>query len=222
MEKEKVVAIMSGGMDSVTLVYDLVNQGYDVNVLSFDYNQKHKKELQCAKKTCEKLNLPHKIANLKILNEIAPSALTRKDWKVPEGNYADENMKQTVVPNRNMVMLSLAVSYAIGLGAKKVFYGAHAGDHTIYPDCRLEFVEAMQKAVSLCDWKKVKLVAPYLKKDKGDIAKKGKDLNVDYSLTWTCYKGGKKACGVCGSCSERLEAFAKAKMTDPIQYEKQK
>jgi 7-cyano-7-deazaguanine synthase len=216
--KEKAVVILSGGMDSTTLLYDIIQQGYEANVLSFNYGQRHKKELEYARKTCDKLGLVQKVLNLSILNDVAPSSLTRKDWEVPEGNYEDENMKQTVVPNRNMVMLSLAASYAISINAKHLFYGAHAGDHAIYPDCRPEFVEAMQKAIKICDWNDVELHAPYLNIDKGDIAIKGKELGVDYSLTWTCYKGLEKACGKCGSCTERLEAFAKAGMKDPVEY----
>jgi len=216
---DKVILILSGGMDSTTLLYDLVQQRKDVYALTFDYDQKHKKEIQMAQKTCELLTIPHKIVPLSVLNEIAPSALTREDWDVPEGHYEEENMKLTVVPNRNMIMISIAVAYAIGMGASKVYYAAHSGDHSIYPDCRKEFVEAMKNAVSLCDWEQVELKAPYLEINKGDIAIKGKELNVDYSLTWTCYKGQEKACGKCGSCVERLEAFQKANIKDPIEYE---
>jgi 7-cyano-7-deazaguanine synthase len=217
----KVVVILSGGMDSTTLLYDVIHQGYDVHVLSFNYGQKHKIELEKAAATCTKLNLPHKIVDLKILGEIAPSALTRSDWKVPEGHYAAENMKQTVVPNRNMVMLSLATAYAIGVGAEKLFYGAHSGDHAIYPDCRKEFIDAMKEAILLCDWTKISLEAPYWNIDKGDIAIKGKELKVDYLLTHSCYNGKEKACGKCGACQERLEAFKKAGIPDPIEYEKE-
>jgi len=220
MTIKKAVIILSGGMDSTTLLYDIKNKGRDVYALSFNYGQRHKKELKCAIATCKKLNVPHKIINLKVLGEVAPSALTRKEQKVPEGHYEAENMKQTVVPNRNMVMLSLATAYAIGIGATELYYGAHAGDHAIYPDCRKEFVESMADTIALCDWKKVKLIVPYLNIDKGDILKRGKKLGVDYSLTWTCYSGRKKACGKCGSCQERLEGFTKAKMVDPIPYEK--
>ena len=219
-EKQKVVVILSGGMDSTTLVYDVKSQGYDTYVLSFNYNQKHKKELEMASLTCKKLNIPHKILDLSILNDIAPSALTRDDWDVPEGHYEDSNMKQTVVPNRNMVMLSLATSYAIGIEASKLFYGAHAGDHAIYPDCRKEFIDSMKECIELCDWKKIELNAPYWNIDKYGILVKGKELNVDYSTTWTCYKGREKACGKCGSCQERLEAFEKIGIEDPIEYEK--
>ncbi len=216
--KEKAVVILSGGMDSSTLLYDVINQGYETYALSFNYNQKHSKELDCAKSTCDKLDVDFKLLDLSLLNQIAPSALTRDDIEVPEGHYEDKNMKQTVVPNRNMVMISLAASYAIGIKAKHLFYGAHDGDHEIYFDCRKVFVESMQKSIELCDEIGLKLHASYIDIDKGDIAIKGKELNVDYSLTWTCYKGLDKACGLCGSCQERLEAFDKAGIEDPIEY----
>lgn len=220
----KAIVILSGGMDSTTLLYEIVKTSYkiniydDVHVLSFDYGQKHKKELECAKATCKKLGLKHKILNLNVLNEVAPSALTRDDFEVPEGHYEAENMKQTVVPNRNMIMLSIAAAYAMSHKADKLFYGAHAGDHAIYPDCRKEFIDKMKDVISVADWHKVELEAPYWNIDKGDIAIKGKELGVDYSLTWTCYRGKNKACGKCGACQERLEAFEKAGIKDPITY----
>ncbi|MFX1274214.1 MAG: 7-cyano-7-deazaguanine synthase QueC [Promethearchaeota archaeon] len=216
---KKVVLILSGGMDSTTLLYDLIHQEKDVYSITYDYGQKHKKEIIMAQETCKKLGVPHKIINLTLLNEIAPSALTRDNWEVPEGHYSEPNMKQTVVPNRNMVMISIAVSHAIGIGATEVYYAAHSGDHAIYPDCRKEFISKLNEAIELCDWEKISLKAPYANLDKGDIAIRGRDLGVDYSLTWTCYKGGSKACGKCGSCVERLEAFEKAKLKDPLDYE---
>jgi len=216
--KCKVLVILSGGLDSTTLLYDVRGQGFEVYALSFDYGQKHKRELEMAKKTCEKLNINHKIVNLDVLNELAPSALTRDDWEVPHGHYADDNMKQTVVPNRNMVLLSLATSYAISIDAKKLCYGAHAGDHDIYPDCRKEFVDSMRESIKLCDWSIVHLDAPYWDMDKGDIAVLGKKLGVDYNLTHTCYEGTEIACGECGACVERLEAFEKAGVEDPVRY----
>jgi len=216
---KKAVVVLSGGMDSTTLLYKAIAEGYEVFPISFNYNQKHKKELDCAKATCEKLGLVYKEADLSVLNDIAPSALTRDDWDVPEGHYADENMKQTVVPNRNMILLSLAAAYAMALKADKLIYGAHAGDHDIYPDCREEFVLSMAGSIKKADWHYVQLDAPFLNVDKGDIAILGKYLDVDYSLTWTCYKGKELACGKCGSCVERLEAFEKAGIEDPIKYE---
>ena len=223
------VIILSGGMDSTTLLYDIMqpntlnfhkhDKPIPIKAISFDYKQRHSKELECAKKTCAKFNIEHKIVDLSALNELAPSSLTRKNQPVPHGHYADEVMKQTVVPNRNMVMISLAVSYAISIGADEVYYGAHAGDHEIYPDCRPVFINALREAIKLADWKIVNLCAPYGFRNKGDIAKIGKKLGVDYSLTWTCYEGKDKACGKCGSCIERLEAFEFAGMKDPIEYE---
>lgn len=210
------VVILSGGMDSTTLLYNARQLHQSVYAISFDYSQKHKKELSMAKATCELLGVPHKICNLQVLNEVAPSALTRTAWEVPEGHYAEESMKQTVVPNRNMVMLSLAISYAISLKAPTVYYGAHSGDHDIYPDCRPEFVEALAKTALLADWFQVCLEAPYLNMTKGDIAALGSRLGVDYSLTWTCYKGQEVPCGKCGACVEREEAFAFAGVTDPL------
>jgi 7-cyano-7-deazaguanine synthase len=216
---EKAVVVISGGMDSTTLLYDAKHDGYDVSAISFNYGQKHKKELRCAQQTCHKLDIKHTIVSLDVLNALAPSALTREDWDVPEGHYADENMKQTVVPNRNMVMLALSTSYAISLKAKYLFYGVHSGDHAIYPDCRPDFYKYMQDAIMRADWHEILLRAPYIMKDKGDIVIRGKEIGVDYSLTWTCYKGRDKACGKCGSCVERLEAFEKAGIPDPLEYE---
>jgi len=217
--KDKVCLILSGGMDSTTLLYDLLDQKKWVFAIIFNYGQKHMKETICAINTCEDLNVPYTYINFGVLNDIAPSALTRKDWNVPEGYYTASNMKETVVPNRNMVMLSLATSYAISIEAEELYYGAHSGDHDIYPDCRKEFIDALGEAISLCDWHKVELKVPYWNATKGDIAKIGKELKVDYSNTWTCYKGKEKACGKCGSCIERLEAFEEANMEDPLKYE---
>jgi len=217
---EKAIVILSGGMDSTTLLYDVLSKkDKEVHAVCFNYGQKHSKELNCARETCMKLDVPLHEIRIEALGQIAPSSLTHKDMKVPEGNYDETNMKSTVVPNRNMVLISLATSLAIGLEAKTLYYGAHKGDHTIYPDCRREFVEALRETIKLCDWNVVNLQAPYIEMDKGDIAIRGKELGVNYKSTWTCYKGLTKACGKCGSCRERLEAFEKAGMEDPIQYE---
>jgi len=347
---KKAVVILSGGMDSTTLLYDVVKQGYEVYALGFDYNQRHKKELEMASLTCKKLNIPYKLLNLSVLNEIASSALTRNEIKVPEGHYEDKSMKLTVVPNRNLAMANLALAYALEIKAEKIFLGIHGGDHFIYEDCREQalnsmnenayvwssddrgtltptwvrafwegegtfnvngegypevlfsqndkkiledlkkffynrgcvyskgihieksgkkgnesfnyklscqdcrlFIDLMDKGKALKiekrkkqfdKWykkhkiyfekipglnhgqgiktytiQKIKFETPYLFLDKGDIAIKGKELGVDYSLTWTCYAGKKKACGKCGACQERLEAFDKARVKDPVEYE---
>jgi 7-cyano-7-deazaguanine synthase len=220
-EESKIVVILSGGMDSTTMLYDLFEDGDNdiVGVLSFNYGQKHKKELLYAEKTCRKLGLEHQIINLSSIKPFLKSSLTSNS-KIPEGNYADENMKQTVVPNRNMIMLSIATAYAISKGARKVFYGAHAGDHTIYPDCRPEFIEAVNRVTMICDWTPIEIIAPYINLNKSDIVSIGQKLHVPYKDTWTCYKGKVLACGKCGSCTERLEAFANNGIKDPIKYEK--
>ena len=213
----KAVVLLSGGLDSTTLVYNF-RQTLDLFPISFNYGQKHSRELQSASKTCKKLGLTHRVVDISFFSRLAPSALTT-DIEVPEGYYQDESMKLTVVPNRNMVLLALATSYAIGIGAPAVLYGAHGGDHAIYPDCRPEFVDAMGSVMELCDWSKVKLVVPYLHLDKTLVLKKGLEFGVDYGLTWTCYNGREKACGKCGSCQERLEAFRNLGIKDPLEYE---
>ncbi|MFH1199130.1 MAG: 7-cyano-7-deazaguanine synthase QueC [Candidatus Omnitrophota bacterium] len=220
-KRTKAVIIASGGMDSTTLLYDIIAQGYEVYALSINYNQKHFKELDFIRKTCKKLKIPHKIIDLSRVGKelLFASALTSNKINIPEGNYKEKNMRFTVVPNRNMIFLSLASGYAISLGAKKVFYGAHAGDHALYPDCRKKFVQAMRKAISLAHWGPLELEAPYLNLSKSDITKKGKTLGVDYALTWSCYQGREKACGKCGTCQERLAAFKKISIKDPLEYE---
>ncbi len=227
---KKAVVVLSGGMDSTTLLYDVINykkkgmsreKRYDeVHAISFFYGQRHDVELLMAEATCHNLKIPHQVCDLSVLNNLAPSALTRKDQVMPTGHYTDENMKQTVVPNRNMVLLSLATAYVISIKASDLYYGAHSGDHTIYPDCRLEFIDAMRAAINLADWHKVHLHAPYWDMDKGNIARRGNSLGVDYKLTWTCYdpQPEARACGKCGACVERLEAFKIAGVTDPLEY----
>lgn len=212
------VVIVSGGMDSTTLLYKIVKEGEEAYALSFNYGQRHKKELEMVKKICEKLRVPYKIIDITSINELLKGSALTDNIDVPEGYYEDENMKITVVPNRNMIMLSLAIGYAVSIGAKKVYYAAHSGDHAIYPDCRPRFVEKMNEVSKIANYQPVEVVAPFLHMDKGDIVKLGKELGVDYSLTWTCYKGGEKACGKCGACMERLEAFEKAGLKDPIMY----
>jgi 7-cyano-7-deazaguanine synthase len=218
--KEPVVVILSGGMDSTTLLYDVMNRGYIPHALTVNYAQRHVKEIECAKATCEALKVTHKVIDLSLVGkELLQGSSLTSDIAVPEGHYSEKTMKATVVPNRNMILLSLAIGYAISIKAKKVFYGAHAGDHAIYPDCRNGFVTAMKVAAGLCDWNPVDVLALYQSIDKGDIVVKGLKLGVDYSKTWTCYKGGEKACGKCGSCVERILAFFKAKADDPVAYE---
>lgn len=211
------VVIYSGGMDSFTLLNRVIrDEGVDnVVALSFDYGQRHVKELSLAKGVCFDLKVKHHVI---LLPALRGSALT-DDVAVPEGHYADENMKQTVVPNRNMVMLSIAASYTIANKHDVVYYGAHAGDHAIYPDCRREFIEAVTNAICIGNYSPCQIVAPYVDLSKGSILAEGLNMGLDYSLTWTCYNGREKACGKCGSCVERLEAFDYCLANDPLEYE---
>lgn len=216
----KTVLIYSGGLDSTVALYLLKSQGYDVKALSVDYGQRHKKEIEFAKYHCRKLGIEHQVADLTgITHLLAGSSQTSPDVAVPDGHYAEESMKLTVVPNRNMIMLSVAIGWAVSQKAASVAYAAHAGDHAIYPDCRPEFAEAMNEAAQLADWHQVSLLRPFVQWSKADIAAEGQRLGVEFELTWSCYKGGLSHCGTCGTCVERREAFALAGITDPTLYQ---
>ncbi|NTS76080.1 7-cyano-7-deazaguanine synthase QueC [Catenovulum sp. SM1970] len=216
---EKVVVIYSGGMDSFTVLNKAINQGYEAYALSFNYGQRHLKELDYAQLACQKLGVKHKIIDISAINQLLAGSSLTDDIDIPEGHYEEESMKSTVVPNRNMILLSLAVGYAVSLEATKVYYGAHSGDHAIYPDCRPEFVQKMKDVCQIANYEAVDIVTPYLNDSKIDILTDGLKMGLDYSLTWTCYNGREKACGQCGACQERLEAFAENQATDPIPYE---
>lgn len=214
-----VVVIYSGGMDSFTLLHRALAEGYRVHALSFDYGQRHVRELEAASAVCTELGLPHKVLDIRSLQAVmAGSALTGGS-EVPEGHYEEESMKSTVVPNRNMILLSLATGYAVTVSADAVWFGAHGGDHAIYPDCRPEFVEKMDAVCRVANYEPVAVEAPYIRADKAEILAEGLAMGLDYSQTWTCYNGRHKACGVCGSCVERLEAFASQGIADPLPYE---
>ncbi|PAJ74168.1 7-cyano-7-deazaguanine synthase QueC [Pseudoalteromonas sp. NBT06-2] len=216
---QKVVVIYSGGMDSYTVLNKALRDGYEVYALSFDYGQRHVKELDVAALACKDLDVHHKIVDISAINQIIGGSSLTDDIDVPEGHYEAENMKSTIVPNRNMILLSLAVGYAVSLKACKVYYGAHSGDHAIYPDCRPEFVKKMDDVCRIANYDEVEIVSPYLKNSKIDILTDGLEMNLDYSQTWTCYNGREKACGKCGACQERLEAFKLNNVIDPISYE---
>lgn len=216
---EKAVVIYSGGMDSFTVLNLAINQGYEVLALSFNYGQRHVKELDYAKSVCAELNIPHKIVDISAINSLLAGSSLTDDIEIPEGHYEEDSMKSTVVPNRNMILLSMAVAYAISSEATKVFYGAHSGDHAIYPDCRPEFVEKMKAVCAIADYQATDIVTPFLHQSKIEILAKGLELGLDYSKTWTCYNGREKACGKCGACQERLEAFKLNNQTDPLDYE---
>lgn len=217
MEKEKIVCILSGGMDSTTMVYKLINDGYDVHCLSFNYGQKHSKELEYARKTIEKLGLNHKIVDISSIHEavMSQNSLTG-DMKVPEGHYAEESMKATVVPFRNAIFLMIASGYASTMKINKLAYGAHKGDHAIYPDCRSEFVEAISKVMVVGDYEKIELMTPFLNMTKSNIMTEGIKLKVPYEDTWSCYVGKERPCFKCGTCVERNESFFDNNIKDPL------
>lgn len=217
----KTVVIISGGMDSAALLYHLRHEGHIVRAMSFDYGQKHIRELKFAEELCGLLRVPWSRVDL---TGIAPliagkSSQMRADIEVPEGHYAEESMKATVVPNRNMIMLAVAIGHAVAMECDAVAYGAHAGDHTIYPDCREPFAAAMSDAARLCDWRSIELLRPFVRMAKSQIAELGARLGVPFERTWSCYKGGEAHCGRCGTCIERREAFKLAKVEDPTSYE---
>jgi 7-cyano-7-deazaguanine synthase len=218
---QKVVVIYSGGMDSFTVLHNAIRAGHDVYALSFNYGQRHVKELICAQNVCQELGIHHKIVDISAINQLIGGSSLTDDIEVPEGHYAADNMKSTVVPNRNMILLSLAVGYAVSLDAQAVYYGAHSGDHFIYPDCRPEFVQKMNDVCQIANYEPVDIVSPYLQQTKIEILKDGLAMGLDYSKTWTCYNGREKACGKCGSCQERLEAFTLNNTADPLPYEQQ-
>ena len=215
----KIVAIVSGGLDSVSMLYGLAKSDEVAEVLTFHYGQRHAREIEFARAAAMRLGLTHRIVPLRVLGEVATgSSLTDHRVPVPDGHYADESMKATVVPNRNMVMLSIAAARAISLKADAVAYAAHAGDHAIYPDCRPEFVSAMRHAFQLMDWHPVRLITPFIGSTKAEIVDYGAKLDVPFEQTWSCYKGGRVHCGLCGTCVERREAFDLAGVEDPTAY----
>ncbi len=215
----KTVAIFSGGLDSTVLAHELLAAGDEVLLLSIDYGQRHRKELVFAQNFAKKQGLVWKLADLKsIAGLLGGNSQTSSAVAVPHGHYAEENMKLTVVPNRNMIMLAVAGGWAVSEKADRLAYGAHAGDHTIYPDCRPEFVRAMAAALELCDWHKLAMFTPFVSRSKADIVRRGAELGVDFAATWSCYEGGEIHCGQCGTCYERREAFERAGVADPTHY----
>ncbi len=216
---DTVVVIYSGGMDSYTLLHLARARGFKVHALSFNYGQRHVRELECAASVADSLGIPHKVIDIRAMNEVMSGSALTSGIEVPEGHYEEDSMKATVVPNRNMILLSLATGYAVTVGAGAVWYGAHGGDHAIYPDCRPEFVEKMDAVCRVANYEPVAIEAPFMALDKGEILAEGLKLGLDYRQTWTCYNGRARACGRCGSCVERLEAFAAQGVTDPLDYE---
>lgn len=214
----KTVVIYSGGMDSFTLLNKIHLDGKDVHALSFNYGQRHVKELDIASKVCKQLGIFHEVVDISSINTLIAGSSLTSDIDIPEGHYEEESMKSTVVPNRNMILLSLAIGYAVSIGSREVFYGAHSGDHAIYPDCRPEFVKSMNEVCKIANYEQVKIITPYLKDSKIEILSDGISMGLDYANTWTCYNGREKSCGKCGACQERLEAFKHNNLIDPLEY----
>ena len=215
----KTVLVFSGGMDSTVLLFQLLSEGYEVAKLSVNYGQKHAKELDRAAAISHSLGLLHETADLTgITGLFGRSSLTDGNVEVPLGHYEEDNMKSTVVPNRNMILLSLATAWAASIKAESISYAAHSGDHAIYPDCREEFAEAMDKAIRLADWQKIFLNRPFVNFTTADIVLRGNELKVPFEKTWSCYDGGELHCGRCGTCIERREAFHLAGIEDSTIY----
>jgi 7-cyano-7-deazaguanine synthase len=220
------VVIASGGLDSTTLAYWLKAIGTpQLTLLGVDYGQRHLVELAYAKDTAGMLGgawyVQLELPDLGRL--LTGSALTDPQVDVPSGHYADSSMRSTVVPNRNALLLDMAVAFAVSAGADAVAFGAHAGDHPIYPDCRPEFIDAYTRTVALGNEgflaEGFRILAPFKDKSKADIVRLGTELRVPFADTWSCYRGGPRHCGRCGTCTERKEAFALAKIPDPTEYQ---
>lgn len=212
------IIIVSGGMDSVTLLYDYKDR--IALGISFDYGSNHNaKEIPFAKLHCERLGIKHITIPLDFMHQYFKSSLLEGAYAIPEGHYQDENMKSTVVPFRNGIMLAIAAGMAESYGLSHVMIANHGGDHAIYPDCRPEFISAMSNATEAGSYNGVTVLAPYTNITKGDIARRGKELGIDYNETWSCYKGGEKHCGKCGTCVERKEALHYAGIEDTTEYE---
>ncbi len=209
--------VLSGGLDSTTLLYDYADS--IALAVTFQYGSNHnKREAAFAKYHCDKLGIEHIEIDLAFMGKYFKSSLLDGADAIPEGNYDEDNMKSTVVPFRNGIMLSVAAGLAESRGLKNVMMANHSGDHAIYPDCRPEFVKAMTAAIEAGTYEGVKLVAPYTDITKADIVSRGAKLGIDYSKTYSCYKGGEHHCGVCGTCRERKEAFTLAGVKDDTIY----
>ena len=212
---KKILVVFSGGADSFTLINRALAERNYVEAITFDYGQKHKKEIDYAIANCKKLSIAHEVINLPLTGLLSGSALVG-DFEIPEGNYDKDKMKLTVVPNRNMIMISVAASMAIRDQASHLWYAAHAGDHEIYPDCRPEFISKLKEVLEICDYHKITFEAPFQDLSKAEIVAEGLSMNLDYRDAWTCYEGGLKPCLKCSACLERKGAFEVNNAIDPL------
>jgi 7-cyano-7-deazaguanine synthase len=220
VKKKKVVVLVSGGMDSVVALYEAAHTYAVVGAVSFNYGSKHNhKEIPFAEWHCRKLGVPHRTIVLDFVNQLFKSDLLQSGGAIPDGHYEQENMKQTVVPFRNGIMLSIAGGYAESIDANGLVIAAHSGDHAIYPDCREDFMKSMGDSIRLGTYAAVEILRPFIHITKAEIAGLGHKFGVDFSQTWSCYKGGDLHCGTCGTCVERREAFQVASLPDPTVYQ---
>ncbi len=215
----RTVVLLSGGMDSVVALYHARASHEIVAAISFHYGSKHNdREIPFAKWHSDRLGIPHLVVPLAFIGELFESDLLKKGGEIPKGHYEEQSMKKTVVPFRNGIMLSIAGGLAESKEANGLVIAAHAGDHAIYPDCREGFMRAMGDAIRLGTYAEVELLRPFISMTKADIARRGHELGVDFSKTWSCYVGGDTHCGECGTCVERREAFLLAGIADPTVY----
>lgn len=219
VEKKKAVMVLSWGLDSTTLLYKLVNEWYECYALTFIYWQKDNREVECARKTCEKLWVNHKIINVSFLKDLLKSSLTDDNEEIPDWDYREEKMKSTVVPSRNLIFASMAIWYWQSIWAEIVSLWVHLSDYEIYPDCRKEFIEKLDEIAHMSDWNEISIYCPFTELTKTQIVKLWTELWVDYSLTSSCYRTGWKPCWKCGSCVGRLEAFHENWLEDVLEYE---
>ena len=210
-----VLVVYSGGLDSYTLLNKALDKFERVEAITFDYGQKHSKEITFASKVCSENAIAHEVVNLDLEKILSGSALIGTS-EIPEGNYDKEKMKQTVVPNRNMIMISVAASLAIKNKCEYLWYAAHSGDHEIYPDCRPEFISKLGEVLKICDYHEIIFEAPFKGMTKGEIIKEGLNMDLDYSKAWTCYEGKDNPCGKCSACLERQNAFKINNIEDPL------
>ena len=218
-ERMKVVVLCSGGMDSVTALHRAHEEHEVTAVIGFDYGSKHNhRELPFAELHAKQLGVRYERIPLDFVNRLFDSDLLKSGGEIPEGHYEAESMKKTVVPFRNAIMLSISCGFAESVVAEGLVIAAHDGDHAIYPDCREPFMQAMSNAMLLGTYAKIKLLRPFIEMSKADIAIEGSRLGIDFAQTWSCYQGGEKHCGKCGTCVERREAFSLAGINDPTDY----
>ena len=217
----KTIILLSGGMDSTVALWDTLSKGHEVVAcLGIDYASKHNaKELPMARWQAEKAGVSFQTADLTFMNDLFQSDLLKSGGDIPEGHYEEENMKSTVVPFRNGILLSVAAGFAESVGAESLVIAAHSGDHAIYPDCREDFLSPMSQAIAAGTYADVEVLRPFVALRKEDIAQRGAELGVDFTRTWSCYKGNDLHCGKCGTCVERKEAFQIAGLADPTHYQ---